>query len=151
MNIPHIDSIRKNFSSQTEISPFSDLYKTISSLTRKFCIHTPFWRVINLVSTPYLLPHPYESKENFFSNSLQSFPKPSMTVSAQQCALISSQLLSHALCLVKAIIFLLIKPNVLNYQKPSCTLIIFMCHGEVEQKKFLMTNSPSLGRILKKN
>ena len=69
-----------------------------------------------------------------------------MAVSAQQCALISSQLLSHALCLVKAIIFLLIKPNVLNYQKPSCTLIIFMCHGEVEQKKFLNDKFPFPGQ-----
>ena len=69
-----------------------------------------------------------------------------MAVSAQQCALISPQLLSHALCLVKAIIFLLIKPNVLNYQKPSCTLIIFMCHGEVEQKKFLNDKFPFPGQ-----
>lgn len=69
-----------------------------------------------------------------------------MAVSAQQCALISSQLLSHALCLVKAIIFLLITPNVLNYQKPSCTLIIFMCHGEEEQKKFLNDKFPFPGQ-----
>ena len=86
----------------------------------------------------------YESKENFFSNPLQSYPKPSMAISAQQCALVSSKSLSYALCLVKAIIFsFIIKLKVLNHQKPSCALIIFMCHGEEEKRKFLNDRADS--------